>query len=95
MDFCRAIRNRQVLTFEYHGKLRVVEPHMLGFFENGSESLHAWQRSGGSKVEWRNFHTGDIRGCEPTGEIFKRPHSGYNPDGANYAFIICELDPVA
>lgn len=89
-----AIRNRAVATFDYDGSRRVIEPHMLGTYRDGDEMLHAWQRSGGSGVGWRDFETAKIGGFALTGQLFRKAHSGYNPAGKPFVRIACCLEPV-
>ncbi|HET9148984.1 MAG TPA: WYL domain-containing protein [Alphaproteobacteria bacterium] len=91
---CEAIRNQAVVTFEYDGSRRVVEPYVLGVYRDGDEMLHTWQRSGGSGSGWRDFETAKIHSFALTGQSFRRPHAGYNPSGKPYVRITCCLEPV-
>lgn len=92
---CEAIRDHAVVTFDYDGSRRVVEPHILGLYRDGDEMLHAWQRTGGSGLGWRDFETAKMAGFAFAGRSFRKPHSGYNPRGKPYVRIICCLEPVA
>jgi predicted DNA-binding transcriptional regulator YafY len=90
---CAAIDKRQVVIFTYKNRRRVAEPHAFGPFENGQYVLHAWQRSGGSGMDWRDFHVDEISDFALTDVSFRRPHSGYNPAGKPFAHIICCVPP--
>jgi hypothetical protein len=47
-DILSAIKEKAVLTFEYDGKERVVEPQTYGISKKGKEVLRARQVGGGS-----------------------------------------------
>ncbi len=55
----KAIKNRNILEFNYQGLYRVVEPHTFGVYRNGNELLVAYQIDGESKSRkspfWSNF----------------------------------------
>ncbi len=39
LDICEAIRNRCIVTFNYEGSTRMVEPHLFGVDSSGNETL--------------------------------------------------------
>lgn len=43
----KAIENKNLISFEYNGKIRIGEPHILGILNN-KEQLLLWQISGES-----------------------------------------------
>ena len=45
---CDAIREKRLLSFKYKLITRRVEPHLLGYDQDGALMLIAWQLSGGS-----------------------------------------------
>ena len=45
---CKAIRERHLLEFQYHGKLRIVAPYCHGTSTRGTEVLRAIQVGGES-----------------------------------------------
>ena len=47
---CQAIQEKRILTFEYDGYPRIVEPHAHGVTSKGNEALRCYQTAGGSKV---------------------------------------------
>jgi predicted DNA-binding transcriptional regulator YafY len=91
---CEAIRRQAVATFDYDGSRRMVEPHMLSIYRDGDKMLHAWQRSGGSGVGWRDFETAKIGNFALTDSTFRKPHNGYYPNAKPYVSVICRLEPV-
>lgn len=87
----RALRERCVLTFRYHGHERVVEPHACGVASNGERVLHGYQTAGGSVKGdlpgWRTFTLAEIGALVVTEKTFTGPR----PD---YAAAHLRLDPL-
>ncbi|GLQ24492.1 hypothetical protein GCM10007853_23660 [Algimonas ampicilliniresistens] len=75
-----AIQNREILEFHYKGRMRRVEPHMYGIDTKGHPSLNAWQLSGGSGQDFRNFHLDILSMLCKSGQTFSGPRPGYNPN---------------
>ena len=88
---CNAIHNKEIISFHYKYKTRVVEPHLLGYDSDGDLTLSAWQLSGGSAEGWRDFHVSKISGIATTGENFQRARPGYNPMDETLDRIVCRL----
>jgi predicted DNA-binding transcriptional regulator YafY len=66
----QAMREGQQLTFRYTGRVRDVWPVILGYAEDGRETLFAWQFGGetskGSRLPgWRCFYLREIIDAEP------------------------------
>jgi len=79
----RAIREKQVLRFNYNGHARVVEPHAYGVNATGEVVLHAFQTEGDSSSRpppgWRTFNVGLIEELAATNERFSQARAGYVP----------------
>jgi hypothetical protein len=88
---CDAIAKRLVISFNYTGKQRTVEPHTLGYDRAGDLTLCAWQLSGGSGPGWRDFHYKKMSGIELTGAQFPGSRPGYNPDDSTLVRIVRRL----
>lgn len=86
-----AIEDRLVLTFNYKGKTRVVEPHTYGVQHNGNESLSAWQLSGGSGHNFRLYILSEVTAIEPQGETFEHERPAYQKGDGRYSKIFAEL----
>lgn len=71
----RAIRERRVVEFSYHGEPRAVEPYALGRVA-GRLTLRGWQ----SRKGWRSFLASEVEGLEVTERFFDEPREGYAPD---------------
>lgn len=71
----RAIRERRVVEFGYHGEARTVEPYILGRVA-GRMTLRGWQ----SRKGWRSFHLAEVEALEVTDRFWEEPREGYAPD---------------
>ncbi len=83
--------NRRVISFTYDGRARTVEPHLLGYDDDGDLTLSAWQLSGGSGRGWRDFHVARLSGLSTTGSIFAGARPEYNPRDKTIVRIVCRL----
>jgi len=88
---CRAIENREVIQFRHKGRLRTVEPHLVGYDADGDLTLSCWQLSGGSGRDWRDFHIAKLTELSTTGERFAGARPGYNPNDSTISRIVCRL----
>ena len=88
---CNAIHNRSIVRFEYDSSTKTVEPHQVGYDHDGDLTLSAWQLSGGSGVDWRDFHIAKMSGLSVTGRTFAGPRPGYNPNNSKMSRILCGL----
>jgi WYL domain len=79
-----AIAQRRVLSFNYNGQPRRVNPHAL-YLEDQHRNvvLHAWQTEGTSNSRvppcWGNFHLNKMIGLEVSRETFSGAQSDFNP----------------
>lgn len=74
-----AVRGRRVLSFNYDGYHRIVEPHAVGRSKAGNDILSCFQTEGGHVTpghEWDLCLFSKIRDLTFTGETFSttRPH---------------------
>lgn len=74
-DLARAIRERRVVEFAYHGEPRTVEPYLLGRVA-GRLTLRGWQ----SRKGWRSFRLDEVEALEVTDRFWEQPREGYAPD---------------
>jgi predicted DNA-binding transcriptional regulator YafY len=88
---CDAIRRRRVLSFGYKGSIRTVEPHALGYDGDGDLTLSAWQLSGGSGQDFRDFHVRNLSGLSVTEASFAGPRLGYRRHDKTLSRIVCQL----
>jgi hypothetical protein len=94
-EICKAIENRSILQFDYHGEERFVEPHCHGTSSKGNELLRGYQVGGGSvsgnPSPWRLFNIEDAVNLIITGKNFDGPRPDYNPNDKGMARICCRL----
>lgn len=81
-----AIKTGSVLSFNYHGEFRTVEPHCYGRDRKGHDALRAYQINKG----WRLFHASDM-GPIATGGSFSGPRPNYNPNDPAMTTIYARL----
>lgn len=89
--FSNAIKAKSVVSFNYDGTRRVVEPHQLGYDHDGDLTLSAWQLSGGSGVDFRDFHIAKTSAPTITEQHFSGARPGYNPRNRKMSRVLCGL----
>ena len=71
----RAIREKKLIHFDYHGFNRIAEPHVYGI-TNGIRQFLGYQVAGGSSrggiPDWRRFDLHEIRTLQVFEETFPR-----------------------
>lgn len=91
----RAVKERQVIQFQYSGGLRTVEPHCYGVSRTGKELLRGYQTGGysesGNSVGWKLFEVGLMQGIAVTGQTFPNDRPLYNPNDSVMAQVIANV----
>ena len=86
-----AIENRQLLSFEYKNKIRLVEPYTFGESSTGQDTLSAFQIEGGSAESanfvWRQFSLRQIKDLKLMDTKFEEIIYDYHADNANMNLI--------
>ncbi|MBI2813819.1 MAG: WYL domain-containing protein [Opitutae bacterium] len=92
----RALAERRVLTFKYHGYERRVEPHALGRVSENRPALLGWQELGGSASEpppgWRTFLLAEMESVKLLRKTFT-PRADYRPETTKMKPIVAEVAP--
>jgi predicted DNA-binding transcriptional regulator YafY len=94
MQIANAIRGRNVISFLYHGKNRVVEPHTYGIDGKGHKALRAYQIGGNASERipcWRIFHESEMLSLSVSAQKFAGPRPEYNPNDPAFATILAQL----
>lgn len=89
-----AIHNRQVISFDYHGKHRVVEPHTYGIDQMGHKALVAYQVGGTASERipcWRTFHESEMRALCVLEQKFAGHRPNYRRNDPAFATIFAQL----
>lgn len=89
----RALAEKRMLQFRYHGYSRKVEPHAFGRVTEDRRALLGWQVSGGSRSEpppgWRTFVLAEIRSLKVLRQAFAL-RADYHPETAKLKMIEVE-----
>lgn len=90
-----AIRNKQVLRFNYNGRERIVEPQTYGISIAGREVLRAYQvggRSGSGQLRMAKlFDLEKISKLRKTGTAFAAALSAHNPKDSAMVEVFATL----
>jgi hypothetical protein len=92
---CEAIKNKQIITFEYNYGIRTVEPFLLGISTQENKVLRAFQLKNSNKLQeksvWRMFDLSGIKRIQLTTDHFNGIRNDYNKNDKAMKKIICEL----
>ena len=86
-----AIRQQRVVEFAYAGGSRSVEPHAVGYDDNGRLMLTGWQLSGKNGPGLRDFAVKSMRLLTVTGRTFDGPRPDYDRDRSALRTVVCRL----
>ena len=91
---CKAIRERHLLEFQYHGKLRIVAPYCHGLSTRGTEVLRAIQVGGASSSRMgigKLWAVADMVAPRILDVPFMPNDPNYNPDDSAMSEIHCRV----
>ena len=92
---CAAIKQRNVILFNYDGQHRVAEPFCQGTSNAGYEVLRAYQVGGfsssGSPEGWRLYRVDKMDGLESTDVTFSGLRPEYNPADGGMTVVHCQV----
>jgi len=87
----QAIENKQLLSFGYKDKSRIVEPYTFGQSSSGKDTLSAFQIEGGSEgdgdMTWRQFALREMKNLKLLDDKFEEVREDYDPENARMSFI--------
>ncbi len=93
-NLCNAIKKRSQISIVYDGKVRIVDPYLVGINKKGNEALRAYQVGGysesGGLPAWRLFVLSAISNVEILDASFEI-HPLYNPYDENMVQISCRV----
>lgn len=94
---CDAIKNKQIITFEYEFGVRIVEPYRLGLSTQQNKVLRAFQLRNSNKIyenqEWRLFSLSKIRKIQLSSNHFNGLRNDYGfEDKAMTRPYVCEVN---
>lgn len=89
-----AINNTQIISFNYDGLPRIVEPHAIGTSRTGKQVLRCYQTEGGHVTaghDWDLCDLDKIVNLKSTGRNFIGPRPGYRRGDAHMTQIFAQL----
>jgi len=90
-----AIENRQLLSFVFKDKKRLVEPYTFGESAKGKDTLSTFQLEDGAdgtaNLCWRQFPLREIKNLKLLDTKFEEIREDYHPDNARMNFIYCTV----
>jgi hypothetical protein len=91
----QAIKERRKLHFTYHGKSRVVDPHVFGISTKGNKVVLCWQTGGfyskNDLPNWRMFETHEIQGLRIGNECFTPQLKRHNKYESNIQTVYATI----
>jgi hypothetical protein len=95
MSIVTAIQKRNLLSFRYGGRARLVEPHVYGVNSKGHRALSGFQLRGGSTSGehhgWKMFLVEDIEDLTLLPDRSFKPRPDYNPDDPSFSGIFARV----
>lgn len=95
MNIKNAIQNKCLLSFNYDGFQRVVEPHTYGIDSKGHTALRAYQVRGGSEsgesIGWKLFHVDQMQQVAIGSQHFSGPRPKYTRSDSAFRVIHAQL----
>lgn len=91
-----AITNNRLIEVTYHGDIRVVEPHVLGYRKNNELELLVWQIQNYSKSatpEWRTFKLTEITNISLKSQYFNGSRQTISHINSNWSQILAKVKP--
>jgi hypothetical protein len=89
LDICEAIAAARLLTFEYGGHARIVQPYCHGFTSTGAETLRAIEVNGRGRPFGKLWTVAKMANLRATDEPFTPNDPDYNPDDSAMTQIHC------
>jgi hypothetical protein len=91
---CDAIRDGEIIEFNYEGAIRIVEPFIYGADENGVTLLKGYQIGGFNRVNdnsytWDTYNVEQMSTIKFIGKKFKDKRAGYDPHDPVFKNIYC------
>lgn len=95
MTIPSAIKNMNLLSFQYEGFNRIVEPHSYGIDGKEHYVIRGYQTADGSQsgehVGWKLFHVSEMHGLAVLPGKFAAPFQGYKRGDNAMRIILAEL----
>ena len=93
-QICDAIENKRLLTFNYDGLPREIEPHAHGISSKGKEVVRGYQTGGQSSsgpLGWRLWDVTKMESLRVCKSTFASPRPDYVKGDSQMRSVHCEL----
>lgn len=93
---CDAIRDGEIIEFDYEGMVRIVEPFIYGKNSQGVDCLKAFQMGGfnttkDSSYVWDTYEVEKMGSVKFVGKKFEDLRAGYNPEDPEFDSVYCKF----
>jgi len=93
---CDAIRDGEIIEFEYDGMVKIVEPFRYGTGSDGQELLRGYVIGGFSEVlgqeySWKLFNVSHMGTIQYIGKKFSTERNGYDKEDKDIKTIYCSF----
>ncbi len=93
---CDAIRDGEIIEFEYEGMVRIVEPFLYGKTIHGKDCLNAYQIGGFNSTKdnsyiWDTYDVAKMGTVKFIGKKFENERAGYEPEDPDFKTIYCRF----
>ena len=90
-----AIDKKKIISFDYHGHIRIAEPHVYGI-KDSKESLLVYQTGGtsssGGIPQWRRMFANEMTNLQITTQSFPGKRETQSGEHTNFDRIIRIVD---
>ncbi|HXU02955.1 MAG TPA: hypothetical protein VN903_18440 [Polyangia bacterium] len=93
LDICEAIAAQRLLTFDYLGFRRIVQPYCHGFTNTGEETLRAIEINGRGRPFGKLWTVTKMANLQLADDNFAPNDPNYNPADSAMAEIHCCVTP--
>lgn len=93
---CDAIRDGEIIEFEYDGMIRIIEPFIYGTDSKGIHLLKGFQIGGFNKKNdnsyiWDTYEVDLMGTVKFIGKKFTEKRAGYEPEDPVFSSIYCRI----
>lgn len=93
---CDAIRDGEIVEFDYDGMVRIVEPFIYGLTNEGLQILKGYQiggynRENDNSYSWVTFEVSQIGTIKFIGKKFTTRRDGYEEQSSTIKTVYCKF----
>ncbi|WP_312652378.1 hypothetical protein [Proteiniclasticum sp.] len=93
---CDAIRDGEIVEFDYDGMVRIVEPFIYGLTSGGVQVMKGYQiggynRENDNSYDWVTFEVNQIGTIKFIGKKFTTKRDGYMKQSEDIKTVYCKF----